>query len=283
MSMSMVRSGSPMSMPYSHATLRLSGALLMVISTTSKNTWYLQWRIEGHTNTTWTDMLQQNGLVAKAREFDRNVIGNVDMPKDVVAMLHNKGCAQWDRIALEGKLNRFKLNSVIGRLATNQEYNSMANEICDKGSIQIKKEHQDIISFEHKRRNIRRTNINPNKEANYYIHYPTKTLYMFMDGSCSNNTCRGGVYYGKKSQRNMSFSAHIAPHSTIAELLVIEEALMVCPANYNLHIITNSKAAIDILNGFETWTESKWNNTMVYSTVKCINAIKKELLASHSV
>ena len=27
-------------------------------STMSKNTWYLQWRIEGHTNMAWTDALQ---------------------------------------------------------------------------------------------------------------------------------------------------------------------------------------------------------------------------------
>jgi hypothetical protein len=75
-----------------------------------------------------------------------------DLPPAIVMLLHNKGCVNWDKVITDSKLSQFKLNCVLRRLATNNEYNMVADTMCIKGSIAIKEEIKDITVFECARR-----------------------------------------------------------------------------------------------------------------------------------
>lgn len=214
----------------------------MLSALTAKSTWYLKWRVEGGTNTHWEDALTHHKLTTKPRERNNAVIRNADIPPTIIATLHKKGCANWDKITTNNKLNQFKLNCVFAQMATEEEYQIIANTICLRGSLALKPKYLAITSFKHKRRETRCTNLNPKEEADYYIPYPSKLLFIFTDGSCTDNKCSRGIFYSKGSHRNCSFSAHTQVISMVTELLAIEEALLSCPTRYNLHIIMDSKA-----------------------------------------
>ncbi len=147
----------------------------------------------------------------------------------------------------------------------------------------LKPELKRKINFEQNRRAVKTFTINPS-EDNYLIHFPSNTMFIFTNGSCHKEKVARAVYWGKSNRHNKAFAAAVVPRSTTTKLLAIDEALSLHPERYNLHIITDSKAAIATIKGFKNWSCCKQNNTIGQSMVLSIrNKIKDIKNTGHTV
>jgi hypothetical protein len=97
----------------------------------------------------------------------------------------------------------------------------------------------------------------PENLADFHYHYPTNTLSVFTDSSCTRESVMGVVFYHKGSPHNQSFSVPSLPSSTRAELMAIEQALMYSPVDHNLRIVTDLKAAIALIANYKSWGLSR--------------------------
>jgi ribonuclease HI len=250
---------------------------------TTQNTWYSAMHMEHTTNTHAKEVLQRNKLVIHTKNNDLNIIGNHKDFQELAAELLQHGYAKWMDITTSNMVSRFKLECCLGRSATNNEYTSLLSKACPLGTIRMKDSilktttphTTKLLQMHHK--------LGAKEAETSLIHHPTNTIFAFTDGLCSNHKCGIGVYYGKNSPRNHSASACLTPTSTAAELVAIEEALKACPANYNLHIITDSKSAINIIQNYPTWPLPKQHKVIVRPTVLRILALRKQLANKHGL
>jgi ribonuclease HI len=244
---------------------------------TTANMWFKNPVMESPSISSWKSALHRNHITVKPKSMDLSIIGLNRETENLARELYLKGHASWKDLTIDGKINRYSINNCLKRQATDKELNSLMNFTCQPGSIKLKDHLLTHINFEKKRETIHCTNIAEEESSSYLIHYPTNTIYIFTDGSCQGNNNGGGVYYGPNASRNKNFRAEVAPISTVLELLAIEEALLSSPTNLNIHIITDSKSAIDIINNYKKWPTCKQKNTIAEATIKRILKLIKNL------
>jgi ribonuclease HI len=80
-------------------------------------------------------------------------------------------------------------------------------------------------------------------------------------------------HVSKNAKHNKSFSLPIQPVSTLAELYAIEAALIHMPKGHNIMVITDSKAAINIITNFHTWGPSKQQKHAAQQVTTCIHTL----------
>ncbi len=128
-----------------------------------------------------------------------------------------------------------------------------------------------VLSIEKAVPNMHHTLTTNEDMTNYLYHYPTDTIAIFIDRSCS--LVAGSVYLGKKSKYNRAFSLPIQPISTLAELYIIKAALTYIPKGHNIMVVTDSKAAIDTIMFYHTWGPSKQQWHVAQQVTLCIHTL----------
>ena len=250
---------------------------------TTQNTWYANLRPTHTTHTHMKEALQRNNLIVRTKTTGPDVIGHNPTFSDLALELLKQGYVRWSSITTGHMISRFKVECCLGRSINNQEYEALISSACPPGTIKLKDSLHRAPTLPPPTKHRRRGALTTNEAESAIIHYPTKTIFAFTDGSCSEKGCGIGVFFGANSHRNRSASAFVAPTSTIAELLAIEEALKACPTNYNIHIITDSKTAINIISNYHKWPTSKQRKTIARPTVRRILALQKRLDTKYGI
>ncbi len=104
----------------------------------------------------------------------------------------------------------------------------------------------------------------------------TQEIEVFTDGSCNDNGSSSavaafGVWYGKDDRRNVSARVPGEMQSNqVAEIMAIEEAVRIAPPRVALHIVSDSRFAVDGLTiHTPAWEDRDWIG------VKCAERFKR--------
>ena len=222
---------------------------------------------QGTTLKKWRNALNNNNYKVEVDKLKSKKITDLKTSTNTLNNLHAVGIFNvWEIITQSRMYTRKELITKTTILIKKQVWKELKNKICIPGTILLTKAITDSFNTE--------PDFELKMDMTKVEHEVTLTaegdILIFTDGSSAKdrfNVPASGVFFAKDSPLNLSFlTTGRINISFIGELATIEMALLTAPGWAPIHIITDSKAAIDAILAFKNkrWSKRKFTEGRDY-------------------
>lgn len=160
--------------------------------------------------------LKAIGLTTWLKLRDMDIISHTVDSLELARQLVCRGVTYWSQLTHQHKLmDKQGVERVLGVPVSERYYCDLQCAACIPSSQMVSEQVSTILNIKKVVTKMHCTLITDKEKTDYHYHYPSDTISVFMDGSCTRLSVTSSVYLGKKSWYNKLFSLPIQPISTL--------------------------------------------------------------------
>jgi hypothetical protein len=178
----------------------LNGHSLSHLSTAA--TWDLARPTHGNIGA-WIEALRGQGLTPWPKIKDINFLGHASCSPLLLKALAKRNISKWSQLTNNGVVtSRHRMEGLLGCPIPLDEYALIRQAVKTQYLEPVNAGASSVINIEMPLAEMQKFTLSTEELIDYHYHYPTNTLTLFTDGSCTKHSSSGGVYYHKTSPHN---------------------------------------------------------------------------------